>query len=70
MRRRTGNSFDLNCEDRRARCLFATLYNRQTGNRSGGRDLANDEPSQSAEPKDDCIQVESFEDLPLYFEEC
>ena len=70
MRRRNGNSCDLNGEDRRAKHLFATLYNRQTGNRSGGRNLANDESSQSAEPKNDCLQVESLEDIPMCFKEC
>ena len=58
------------CVCRRARRLVIAHDNRGTGNRSAVRNVAEDVASQFAEPKSDCVQVESFEDIPMCFEEC
>ena len=69
---RSGNlkDADADCVCGRGGRHVIAHYSRGTGNRSAGRNGAQDVAHQFAEPKRDCGQVESFEDIPMCFEEC
>ena len=67
---RAGNLENAECVCGGVKRIVVVFYIRRWGNHSAGRNMAKVKSSQFANPKSDCLPVESLEDIPMRFEEC